>query len=843
MTRLIKDSSLFAVYDPDTGRENLYQYSGAQLFEDVSFTIENELNDYLSVTNVEQNLAFPGGRLDLVGNEFIYTPAYQHIYGTDDIILVGNYTDYLGVQQLEGGVDKQYNWNQYFSTEINVNTLFRKAQEVTSWENGITYDDADQPKYIVSVEADSFVTLNHDVTLLLDGPTPNRPRSEASTVDDLTTVREYQDAKIAEINSNVQNIATFIRQTENIEEGGLYHLVKATGADTEPGRSQFDPDEPTAIAPEVVFFFPGADQKWSDTTKVRIHQNFIRNFDDNDDPVEGTYNYKRFITGGYITFESSTDVYSVYSITGHISDGGDPDGSEGQQIGSSDEDYFEFEVDLVSGPAGDMLEIENLYRVNLYSLETGINIEQADSRYVNVTGDIVTGTIAFTTDATPISVADAAGDNHLTIAANGVITQPDLHDNAVDHHMVNRKNLSDAIAEESAIIDTKYVKKTGDIMSGTLRLELPTPDSNSNSFTIKGRVLNNGSLQEGILFKDYRREKNNTTADYCAYYGSISSDESIVHKKYVDDKVASAATDLGTTTTGTTVTITSSTGDSTDIEAASKTDAGVVTNTTQEFWGHKTLERITVGDQGNYGIVLKSKFSANGSVGTPGYVLTSQGDIGPAIWTPSNAEPGVPVGLIAFWGHKAPVPVGWLVLDGSSYDINQFANLHSLLSQTSGYVSGKLPDYRDRFVCAIGGAGGVNTGDAGQALTEMTKAPATAFLMNTSTHTHTITASEGTNGHGHTATSATAGSHAHKMGDAANVSGKDSGGRFYPSHTGTSTTGTAGSHSHTITVTNTKVTVTGTATGGSHSHTMKTSDGGDATTRPKTVLGYWIIQA
>lgn len=853
MTRLIKDSSLFAVYDPDAGRENLYQYSGEQLFADVSFTIENELNDYLTVTNVEQNLAFPGGRLDLVGNEFIYTPAYQHIYGTDDIVLVADYNDYAGNRVLEGGTDKQYNWNQYFSEQININTTFRVAQEVSVNTNGITYDDPTDPTYIVQAEADRFITLNHDVDILLENIATNAPRSEASTVNDLLKVREFFDVQLGDINQNIDNITDFIRQTENIEEGGLYHLVKATGADTEPGRSQFDPNE-AAVAPEVVFFFPGADQEWSDTVKVRIHQNFLRTYDDNGDPVEGTYNYKRFITGGYIRFDpSGGDDEIIYSITGHISDGGDPDGSQSQPIGATGEDYFEFEVSLVSGPAGDMLEETYLYRVTLYSLETGINIEQADARYVNVTGDKVFGTLEFEGSAAPITVTDDSGDIHLRIAANGVISQPDIHDNLVDDMLVNRKNIKDAIAAESVVIDGKYVKVTGDKMSGKLTIDLPRPNTNSNSFVIKGFVDDgNGNLVEGMLLKDYRREDSSTSPDYMEYHGQISSDNSLVNKKYVDNKVSTSVqgTDLNTEYTGTTVKVTSSTGDDATIDGATKDEAGVITTASQEFSGRKKFpDGINVGnDLGNYGIILSTKFSANGSVGVNGYVLTSRGDDGPCEWTPSNAEPGVPVGLIAFWGHKAPVPDGWLILDGSSYDTTKYANLHALLSQTQGYVNGKLPDYRDKFVCAIGGAGGVNTGAPGQMLTELTKRPVTAFELNTSSHNHTFTASE-TSGHTHSVkTFTSAGAHKHYMGTSGHrpngtTTNSDN---FRARNTGTNGneyTDEQGAHTHSVTLNSHKVTVSGTVTNsGSHSHTFKTSSGGDATTRPKTVLGYWIIQ-
>jgi microcystin-dependent protein len=823
MTRLIKDSSLFAVYDPDTGRENLYQYSGEQLFADVSFTIENELNDYLSVTNGPENILHPGGRLELIGNEFLFTPAYQRIYGTDDINLVANYNDYTGTQVLEAGTDKQLNWNQFFSTEININTTFRVAQEVSVNTNGITYDDDTNPTYIVGAEADRFVTLNHDVTLLLDTPIAVRPRSEASTVDDLGVVRDYFNAEISEITNSVELIAEFIRQTENIEEGGLLHLVKATAADSEPGRSTFDPDS-TLEAPEVVFFFQGAPQEWSNVTKVRIHQNFVREVD-GDNLVEGTYNYKRFITGGYIVFApTDNEEEAVYSITGHISDNGDPEGSEGQQIGATDEKYFEYEVSLVSGPAGDFIERDTLHRVNLYSLETGINIEIADERYVNTVGDKVTGTIEFTGGVTPIKVTDDTGER-LNISSAGVIDQPDVHGNTADSNIVNRKNLKDAIAAESAVIDSKYVKLVGDKMTG--RLDIDLTDETAPGLRLRGAFA---MKKQGETIDGDNLFYSSSAANSVSYEGAITDDVHITNKKYVDEKVATVETDLDTEYTGTTVKVTSSTGDDAVINGATKTTAGIFTTGNQELKGHKTFERITVGEGGNYGIILKSKFSANGSVGSAGYVLTSRGDDGPAEWTPSNAEPGVPVGLIAFWGHKAPVPDGWLILNGAEYDPDQYPALHDIIKQTDGYRTNRLPDYRDRFVCGIGPSGGVNTGKAGQQLNEMTKRPNTAFEISTvGGHTHTVTAS---------GTTAEAGNHRHTYASFSNSNRKGGGtGSSNPQQYDDSrNTGYEGKHTHTVSVSGT------TASGGGHGHSFVTNKGGDNTTRPKTVIGYWIIR-
>jgi hypothetical protein len=204
----------------------------------------------------------------------------------------------------------------------------------------------------------------------------------------------------------------------------------------------------------------------------------------------------------------------------------------------------------------------------------------------------------------------------------------------------------------------------------------------------------------------------------------------------------------------------------------------------------------------------------------------------------------VPTGAIMFWGHAADVPSGWMVLDGGDFDITNYSRLHDILSQNAGYQSGKLPDYRDRFVCGIGTK---HTGEPGAKLGELTKRPATNFTTNSQTlshshgftmnHSHTLTVTGTTN---------TAGGHSHTY-SAWTSSAKGGGtGTSNPNSRSTSlTTGTAGAHSHTVSVTGTvgtytsttKTTATSTLT---HSHTI--TGGGDTVNRPLTIVGYWIIK-
>ena len=53
---------------------------------------------------------------------------------------------------------------------------------------------------------------------------------------------------------------------------------------------------------------------------------------------------------------------------------------------------------------------------------------------------------------------------------------------------------------------------------------------------------------------------------------------------------------------------------------------------------------------------------------------------------------GVPVGSIMIWMNSS-VPDGWFKLQGSNFDTSKYPLLHAYLQKTSGYTSGKLPNW------------------------------------------------------------------------------------------------------------------------------------------------------
>ena len=207
----------------------------------------------------------------------------------------------------------------------------------------------------------------------------------------------------------------------------------------------------------------------------------------------------------------------------------------------------------------------------------------------------------------------------------------------------------------------------------------------------------------------------------------------------------------------------------------------------------------------------------------------------------------IPVGAITFWASSVAIPSGWFKLDGSDFDHTVHTDLHTYLLSSHSYQEGKLPDYGSRFACQIGS---VNNGSPGELISDQSKKPTGLYVPSktvTFSHSHTATLT-GTGTHSHTAT-VSGGSHTHTY-SAWNTPGTKSGGGTGSKNPNTystsrTTASTEGTHTHTVTMggtgTHTHTFTISTAAAGSstHSHTII---GGDTTTRPLSVLGYWIIK-
>ena len=90
---------------------------------------------------------------------------------------------------------------------------------------------------------------------------------------------------------------------------------------------------------------------------------------------------------------------------------------------------------------------------------------------------------------------------------------------------------------------------------------------------------------------------------------------------------------------------------------------------------------------------------------------------------------GVPVGSIMIWMNSA-APAGWFKLQGSTFNINTYPQLHAYLQSTANYISGTLPDWSGYFPGEWGSTNG--TGSLGTKQGYRTAEPTGGNLRSTS---------------------------------------------------------------------------------------------------------------
>ena len=87
---------------------------------------------------------------------------------------------------------------------------------------------------------------------------------------------------------------------------------------------------------------------------------------------------------------------------------------------------------------------------------------------------------------------------------------------------------------------SEYLPLAGGTMTGKLTINQPRTDSNTNCFVINGRVKDNSNnLNDGILFKSYKRQDSSTSADYLAYYGESGGAYEVLNRKTAQEEFAS----------------------------------------------------------------------------------------------------------------------------------------------------------------------------------------------------------------------------------------------------------------------------------------------------------------
>ena len=464
----------------------------------------------------------------------------------------------------------------------------------------------------------------------------------------------------------------------------------------------------------------------------------------------------------------------------------------------------EFKIDkyseLASGVHDLILSVVNQETTgNVYSAGTSLEVShQVEcSLFVERTGDKMTGELELEDGFGNIQVFD---------------------DTTPDGTAVNKKYVDDLLNDK--------VDKAGDTMSGTLEFNISGADATAISIKSteanQNRIISvdggTGTSDNLSLLLEGTNGSNNfvirTTAGDC--YSISSNGEQVFssHVTFTDDVIF----DFNSQPSGTA-----------PFQIKGKQGNG---GTGENLF---KLIRQDTGDQLRYyGGVTDNK-----EIVTKEYVdsLLSNIDL--------SKLGGVPVGVITFWASAVEVPDGWFKLDGSTFDITTYPDLHTYLLGSHSYSQGVLPDYSSRFACHIGTT---NNGSPGEKIADKSKKPAGLSVDNKSitfTHTHTATIT-GTGSHSHTA-KVEGGTHTHRYEAWATALGGGGTGSKNPNqHKGDlKTPSTEGGHTHTLTVTGTgththTVSVSAAAASSStHSHTIS---GGDTTTRPLSVLGYWIIK-
>ena len=266
---------------------------------------------------------------------------------------------------------------------------------------------------------------------------------------DLLLIRDTVNNDVNLINENIQGIADYIRSTENLNRGGdylvypdsdIYTDVTDTSSGLIPSRqtiqlSSTSPDGAVTTtditSPTIVLSWEDAvDKSYTNVSRIRIHEFVTRDFNfDEGTNTESKYNYSKYITGSYISLEDGDNTF-LYEIVSHIP-GTEPLTSAKHEIDSTGEYFYQFGVVSVQSTNDIVQEPITYTLVRLFTEETGINVGEADQRYVIASGDSMTGTLSFSKVTQPISISDDIGTT-LTVSVDGTATQTNANDNLIE---------------------------------------------------------------------------------------------------------------------------------------------------------------------------------------------------------------------------------------------------------------------------------------------------------------------------------------------------------------------------------------------------------------------------
>ena len=97
----------------------------------------------------------------------------------------------------------------------------------------------------------------------------------------------------------------------------------------------------------------------------------------------------------------------------------------------------------------------------------------------------------------------------------------------------------------------------------------------------------------------------------------------------------------------------------------------------------------------------------------------------------AGAGVATPVGSIMMWMNPT-APPGWFKMIGIDFDIEKYPLLHAYLSITDGYVSGKIPNWRDYYAVGCGNDTSANNSDLGKKFGYKTAKPQNNFRTTSS---------------------------------------------------------------------------------------------------------------
>jgi hypothetical protein len=175
----------------------------------------------------------------------------------------------------------------------------------------------------------------------------------------------------------------------------------------------------------------------------------------------------------------------------------------------------------------DALRIENVAAPD--SDDDAVNKGYADTRFVNVTGDTMTGSLAMS-------------NNNIT----GVNTVSGLATPTSDNHAANKKYVDDEVADEAAARvsnDALQVTKAGDSMSGNLTMTSPAKVIQNQAPTSGDDLTNKTYVDNATttLTNDKVSKSGDTMTGALTLPGADpSSDNHATRKRYVDQQIAVA---------------------------------------------------------------------------------------------------------------------------------------------------------------------------------------------------------------------------------------------------------------------------------------------------------------